>query len=158
MGLGDKLWDIFRDNFNKREQQVLTCIKTPNMIRNRFGNIPKISIELHPSTLYLRGVEAGDAGDYACEAVDARSGAVVFTAVTTLAVSGDFHHTKLQPAAQDIWYLSFSPSEKSDKFTTSLAWLRHTAWVNKTGMGRSLRRLGLNSSLVDPDSKPQPRQ
>ena len=42
------------------------------------------------STLYLRGVEAGDAGDYACEAVDARSGAVVFTAVTTLAVSGDF--------------------------------------------------------------------
>ena len=42
------------------------------------------------STLYLRGVEAGDAGDYACEAVDARSGAVVFTAVTTLTVSGDF--------------------------------------------------------------------
>ena len=35
-------------------------------------------------------MEAGDAGDYACEAVDARSGAVVFTAVTTLAVSGDF--------------------------------------------------------------------
>ena len=49
-----------------------------------------MSIELHPSTLYLRGVEAGDAGDYACEAVDARSGAVVFTAVTTLNVSGDF--------------------------------------------------------------------
>ena len=35
-------------------------------------------------------MEAVDAGDYACEAVDARSGAVVFTAVTTLAVSGDF--------------------------------------------------------------------
>ena len=32
----------------------------------------------------------GDAGDYACKAVDARSGAVVFTAVTTLTVSGDF--------------------------------------------------------------------
>ena len=28
-------------------------------------------------------------GDYACEAVDARTGAVVFTAVTTFTVSGD---------------------------------------------------------------------
>ena len=81
MGLGNKLWDIFRNNFSKRD---------------RFGNIPKMTIESTPSTLYLRGVEAGDAGDYACEAVDARSGAVVFTAVTTLAVSGDFHHTNLQ--------------------------------------------------------------
>ena len=61
-----------------------------NTIRDRFGNIPKMTIESTPSTLYLRGVEAGDAGDYACEAVDARSGAVVFTAVTTLTVSGDF--------------------------------------------------------------------
>ena len=41
------------------------------------------------STLYIRGVEAGDGGDYACEAVDVSSGAVVFTAVTTLTVSGD---------------------------------------------------------------------
>ena len=81
MGLGNMLWDIFRNNFSKRD---------------RFGNIPKMTIESTPSTLYLRGVEAGDAGDYACEAVDARSGAVVFTAVTTLAVSGDFHHTNLQ--------------------------------------------------------------
>ena len=37
-------------------------------------------------TLYIRGVERGDTGDYACEAVDARSGAVAFTAVTTLIV------------------------------------------------------------------------
>ena len=73
--------DIFRNNFGKRD---------------RFGNIPKMTIESTPSTLYLRGVEAGDAGDYACEAVDARSGAVVFTAVTTLAVSGHFHHTNIQ--------------------------------------------------------------
>ena len=42
-------------------------------------------------TLYIRGVGEGDAGDYACEAVDARSGTVVFTAVTTLTVSGDFY-------------------------------------------------------------------
>ena len=46
-------------------------------------------------TLYIRGVEAGDAGDYACEAVDARSGAVVFTAVTTLTVSGDFPYQRI---------------------------------------------------------------
>ena len=37
--------------------------------------------------------------------------------------------------SQDIGYFSFSPSEKSDEFTTSLAWLRHTARVNQTGMG-----------------------
>ena len=59
------------------------------------ASLPRSAYE-RGSTLYLRGVEAGDAGDYACEAVDARSGAVVFTAVTTLAVSGDFHHTNLQ--------------------------------------------------------------
>ena len=33
-------------------------------------------------------------------------------------------------AAQDIGCSSFSPSEKSDQFTTSLAWLRFAAWVN----------------------------
>ena len=38
------------------------------------------------------------------------------------------------PRSQDIGYLSFSPSEKSDKFTTSLAWLRHAARVNQTGI------------------------
>ena len=51
--------------------------------------LPRSAYE-RESTLYIRGVEADDAGDYACEAVDARSGAVVFTAVTALAVSGDY--------------------------------------------------------------------
>ena len=60
--------------------------------------------------------------------------------------------------SQDIGYLSFSPSEKSDKFTTSLAWLRHAVWGNQTGMGQGLLSLCLNSSLVDPGCKPQPSQ
>ena len=68
---------------------------------------------------------------------------------------------KLKPsetAAQYIGYLSFSPSERSDKFTTSLAWLRHAARVNQTGIEALLRRLCPHSSLVDPGCMPQPSQ
>ena len=36
---------MFGDNFSIRE---LTCLKTPIMIRNRFEDCPKMTIELHP--------------------------------------------------------------------------------------------------------------
>ena len=52
-------------------------------------------------------------------------------------------YNEIQSRSQDIGYLSFSPSEKSDKFTTSLAWLRHAARVNQTGIEALLRRLCL---------------
>ena len=29
--------------------EVKTCLKPPNMIRDRFGDIPKMSIKLHPN-------------------------------------------------------------------------------------------------------------
>ena len=51
--------------------------------------LPRSAYESGGGTLFIRGVKRGDAGDYACEAVDARSGAVAFTAVTTLTVSGE---------------------------------------------------------------------
>ena len=53
--------------------------------------------------------------------------------ISTSVKDGPFSTSRTR--SQDIGYFSFSPSEKSDKFTTSLARLRHTARVNQTGMG-----------------------
>ena len=36
----------------------------------------------------------------------------------------------MKSVAQDIGYSSLCPSEKNDKFATSLAWLRHATRVN----------------------------
>ena len=39
---------MFRDKF-RRHRKVETCLKALNMIRERFEEIPKMSIELHPA-------------------------------------------------------------------------------------------------------------
>ena len=50
LGFRVRFKDKFWDNFNNRELQVKTCLKTQNMIRDKFSDFPKLSIELHPST------------------------------------------------------------------------------------------------------------
>ena len=46
MGLSDKSGDKLKVHF--REGQFKTCFKTPNIIRDGFGDDPKMSIEMHP--------------------------------------------------------------------------------------------------------------
>ena len=41
-------WGLVSSFGTDWELQALTCSKTPNMIRDRFGDIPKMSIELQP--------------------------------------------------------------------------------------------------------------
>ena len=41
--------DNVRNNFSTRALKVQTCLKTLNMTGERFGDVSKISIELHPS-------------------------------------------------------------------------------------------------------------
>ena len=48
VGFGDRFLDKFGDNFGTKKLQVQTRLKTPNMIKDRFGDVPKMCIELHP--------------------------------------------------------------------------------------------------------------
>ena len=48
MQICDNFWDKFWDNFRIRELQVKAHLM---MIRDRFGDVPKISFVLHPSFL-----------------------------------------------------------------------------------------------------------
>ena len=48
-GFGNKV----RDNFSTWELQVKAFVITSNMIRERFGDIPKMLIELHPMSYNL---------------------------------------------------------------------------------------------------------
>ena len=43
LGFRVQIRDKFGDNFSTRALQVLTCLKIPNMIRDRFGDVPKIA-------------------------------------------------------------------------------------------------------------------
>ena len=46
VGFRGKFRDIFMENFSIKELQVKACLKTPNIIRDRVGNVPEISIKL----------------------------------------------------------------------------------------------------------------
>ena len=41
-------WDVETSLRTTNKQEVHTCLKIPNKIKDRFGDIPKLSIELHP--------------------------------------------------------------------------------------------------------------
>ena len=48
VGVRDKFKDISGGNFSTRVLEVKSCLKTQNMISDRFGDALKMSIELHP--------------------------------------------------------------------------------------------------------------
>ena len=48
MGFRDILCDKFWGNFSIRELLLDTCLRTPNIIRDRFWDVLKMSIELRP--------------------------------------------------------------------------------------------------------------
>ena len=55
VGFRDKFRDKVWDNFSTRKQKVWTCLETQKNIRDRFWDVPKMSIELHLSWLVPHG-------------------------------------------------------------------------------------------------------
>ena len=49
IGFRVKIRDMLGGNYSTRALQVHPCLKFPSRIRDRFGEVPKMSIELHPS-------------------------------------------------------------------------------------------------------------